>query len=163
MKLLFACDSEMLFILRYLYLISPELHLSKYPLISNIIQVFLPCKIFARCKIFSNTIYATHLSSLASKEKLHSFRKLLSRKQNLLFQVYKRKFYQTIGLIAVATLVAVILSVVVESGKQIVNYSYKGVLAIACLSVIYHGNQTLREIDKYDVYKQLLKLAQYQD
>lgn len=162
MKLLFACDSEMLSVLRYLHLISPELQFSKYPLASNVMQVFLPGKISNRCRIFTDAIYATHLNSLASKEKLRAFRKLISREQNLLFQAYKKKLCQTIGLIAVATLVAVILSVAVEN-NQIVNYSYKGVLAIACLHIIYRGNQTLREIDKFDAYKRLIKLAEFQD
>lgn len=152
----------MLIILQYLNLISPELLLNKYPLASSILQVFLPSKTSTHCRIFEDAIYATHLNSLVSKEKLRSFRKLISKEQNLLFEAYKKKFYQTAGLITVTTLVTVILSVVVEN-NQMVNYSYKGVLAIACLHIIYHGNRTLLKIDKYDAYKRLVKLAEFQD
>lgn len=162
MKLSFACDSEMLIILQYLNLISPELLVNKYPLASNILRVFLPSKASARSQIFNNAIYAMHLNNIASKEKLHSFRKLISKEQNLLFQDYNRKLYQTIGVIAVATLVTVILSTALDNSK-VVNYSYNAVLAIACSYIVYHGNRTLLEIDKYDGYKKLLKLAQYQD
>lgn len=152
----------MLSVLRYLHLISPELHLSKYPLAYNIMQMFLPDKTSNRCQLFNDAIYSTHLKSIASKEKLRALRNLLAKEQNLLFQCYKLKLFQTIGLIAVATLVAVILSVAVEN-NQIVNYIYKGVIAIACSYIIYHSNQTLLEIDKYDAYKKLVKLAEFQD
>lgn len=162
MKLLFACDWEMLNILRYLNLIYPELKVAKYPLVSNIIQLLLPSKIFTRCRTFSDAIYATHLNSLASKEKLRAFRNILAKEQNILFQGYQQKLYQTIGVIAVSTLVAGILSVV-ESNKQIVSVIYNGVLAIACSYIIYHGNRTLLEIDKYDAYSNLVKLAEFQD
>lgn len=162
MKLLFACDSEMLTVLRYLNIIRSELPVNKYPLISSIMQLFLSSKTPTRCQVFKDALYATHLNSLVSKEKLSAFRKLISKEQNLLFQAYKKKLYQTIGLIAVATLVAVVLSVVVEN-NQIVNYAYKGLLAIACSYIIYQGNRTLLEIDKYDAYKQIVKLAEYQD
>lgn len=162
MKLLFACDSEMLTILRYLNIIHSELSLNKYPLASSVIQLFLLRKTPNCCQVFKDAVYATHLNSLASKEKLRAFRKLISREQNLLFQTYKKKLYQTIGLIAVATLVAVVLNVVVEN-NQLVNYTYKGVLAIACSYIIYHGNKTLIGIDKFDAYKKLVKLAEFQD
>lgn len=162
MKLLFACDSEMLTILRYLNIIRSELPVNKYPLASSIIQLFFLSRSSNRCQVFKDAVYATHLNNIASKEKLHSFRKLISKEQNMLFQAYTKKLYQTIGLIAVATLVVVILSLVVEN-NQIINYTYNGLLAIACSYIIYHGNRTLLEIDKFDAYKRLVKLAEFQD
>lgn len=133
MKLLFAYDSEMVLVVRYLNLICSELPLSKYPLATNIVKVFVQQKARTCCQLLKNASYAMHLNSLASREKLRSFRRLISQEQHILFQRYKTKLYQFIVIITVATLMAVTLNAVAKDYAQVINCLYYSVLAIACL------------------------------
>ncbi|WP_144405753.1 hypothetical protein [Aliterella atlantica] len=163
MKLLFTYDLEMVTVLQYLNFIQSELPLAKYPLASNTVKVFLQKKTASRRQLLKNASYAMHLSSLASQEKLRSFRKLISQEQNILFQAYKTKLYQFLAIVTVVTLLAALLSILAKDNTQAINGIYYSILAIACSYVIYHADRILIQIEKYDTYKNLIKLAEYQD
>lgn len=163
MKLLFAYDFEMLTILQYLRLISSELPLTKYPLATNIIKIFARSKTPTRCYLLKNASYAIHLSSLASIEKLRSFRKLISQEQNILFQEDQTKLQQFLKILTIATLAAAILNAVAKDYAQAITAIYNVILAIACSYIIYHANKALLQIEKFEVYKKLVKLAEFQD